>query len=93
MQFDEVKPEHFSTVSRDPFPHTQIDHALLQLAGGGQKASQFRKEVLELAGWKHHNLTPLGKYPEEASAAYNRIRTALADAKRPEQVFANLKSI
>ncbi|WP_137937217.1 hypothetical protein [Chitinivorax sp. B] len=77
MEFDEVKPEHFSTLSRNPFPHILIDRALMQIAGGGQSASEFHKKVLAAAGWKHHNLVPFGKYPKEAADVYNHIRAVL----------------
>lgn len=46
MQFDEVKPEHFSTISRDPFPHILIDRALLQISGGDARAAKFRVDAL-----------------------------------------------
>ena len=50
MQFDEVKPEHFSTISRDPFPHILIDRALLQISGGDARAAKFRVDALAAAG-------------------------------------------
>ena len=57
MQFDEVRPEHFTTLSRNPFPHILIDRALQQIAGGSADGSQFRKDVLAAAGWGHGGLT------------------------------------
>ncbi|OWY41008.1 hypothetical protein CEK28_01690 [Xenophilus sp. AP218F] len=92
MEFDEVKPEHFITLSRDPFPHILIDRALMQIAGGGPVASDFHKKALAAAGWKHHNLIPFGKHPKDAAKAYNRIREALrACRQEPEAILAALE--
>jgi len=77
MEFAEVKPEHFITLSRDPHPHILIDRYLMQLCGGGTTAPAYHKKVMAAAGWKHHSLTPFTKYPAEASVAYNRVRDAL----------------
>ncbi|BEV73459.1 MULTISPECIES: hypothetical protein [unclassified Paludibacterium] len=77
MEFNEVKPEHFSTLSRDPHPHILIDRYLMQLVGGGTAAPPFHKKIMAAAGWKHHSLTPFTKYPAEASVAYNKVREAL----------------
>ncbi|GGY17533.1 hypothetical protein [Paludibacterium paludis] len=90
MQFDEVLPQHFITLSRDPYPHILIDTALLQLAGGGAEASQFRLQVLAAAGWRHHAVTPLAKYPAEASVVYNRIRGVLAVTQDPQAILDEL---
>ncbi|XZG71591.1 hypothetical protein ACTSKR_06960 [Chitinibacteraceae bacterium HSL-7] len=90
MQFDEVLPSHFTTLSRTPFPHTEIDHVLLKLVK--ENGPAFRAKVLLAAGWKHHNLTPLGKYPADAAAAYNRIRLALADTDDPDALLAQLSA-
>ncbi len=90
MQFDEVMPQHFITLSRTPYPHILIDHALLQLAGGGSEASQFRLQVLAAAGWKHHAVTPMAKYPAEASVVYNRVRDVLALTQDPQQILEEL---
>ena len=78
MQFDEVKPEHFSTISRDPFPHILIDRALLQISGGDARAAKFRVDALAAAGWAHSGLVPFGRYPDQAAAAFNRLRVWLA---------------
>lgn len=69
MQFDEVKPEHFSTISRDPFPHILIDRALMQLGGNDSRAAKFRTEALAAAGWAHSNLVPFGRYPDQRVGA------------------------
>lgn len=91
MQFDEVLPAHFSTISRNPFPHTLIERTLLQIAEGKTDPAHFRTDVLAAAGWKHSSLVSFGKYPDEAAATFNRIRLALADSEDPHSVLAKLK--
>ncbi|WP_374355972.1 hypothetical protein [Chitinimonas sp.] len=91
MEFAEVQAQHFSTISRDPLPHTLIERALLQLSPG-EHAAQLRTEVLAAAGWKHSSLVSFGKYPEEAAKAFNRIRDALAQSDDPAVVLSKLKS-
>ena len=91
MQFDEVKPEHFSTISRDPFPHILIDRALLQISGGDARAAKFRVDALAAAGWAHSGLVPFGRYPDQAAAALNRLRTVLEITEKPAQVLAELQ--
>ncbi len=93
MQFDEVKPEHFSTISRDPFPHILIDRALMQLGGNDSRAAKFRTEALAAAGWAHSNLVPFGRYPDQAAAAFNRLRAALEITEKPAQVLAELAKL
>lgn len=92
MQFDEVKAEHFSTISRTPLPHTLIEQALNQLGGGDIDGSNFRKNVLAAAGWKHSALISFGKYPEEASSAFNRVREVLATSESPSDILAALST-
>lgn len=77
MSIEEVKPEHFTTLSRNPLPHIEINNTIMQIAGGGPAASDYHKQVLAAAGWPHHNLIPFAKHPAEASAAYNRVREVL----------------
>ena len=91
MQFDEVKPEHFSTISRDPFPHILIDRALLQISGGDARAAKVRVDALAAAGWAHSGLGPFGRYPDQAAAAFNRLRTVLEITEKPAQVLAELQ--
>ncbi|MBV1775483.1 hypothetical protein KSF73_07110 [Burkholderiaceae bacterium DAT-1] len=92
MQFDEVKPEHFSMISRDPLPHTLIDRTISQLGGSDVKGAQFRKDALAAAGWKHDGLVSFMKYPDLAASAFNKIRAALAETEDPEALLAKLKS-
>ncbi|HEY9104948.1 hypothetical protein [Chitinimonas sp.] len=89
MQFDEVQAEHFSSLSRNPFPHVLIDRALIQL--GGDHGGPYRNSVLAAAGWIHSNLTPFSKHPAEACNAFNRIRAVLAETEDPDAVLAALK--
>ncbi|MDN3579075.1 hypothetical protein QWZ03_20095 [Chitinimonas viridis] len=91
MQFDPVEAAHFSMLSRNPFPHMLIDQALLQVAGGDVQGSQFRKDALAAAGWRHSSLVPFGKYPDEAASAFNRLREALAVTEEPAAILAKLK--
>ncbi|MBE9608311.1 hypothetical protein [Chitinilyticum piscinae] len=91
MQFDEVLPQHFTTLSRTPWPHVQIDHALLQLPGESKDHNKFRTTALKAAGWQHHNLVPLGKYPDEAAAAYNRLRAALGQCHTQQELLQALQ--
>ncbi|QLI81699.1 hypothetical protein HZU75_09240 [Chitinibacter fontanus] len=90
MQFNEVLPLHFSTISRDPFPHVLIERALLQMVPGSLEGPKFRNQVLHAAGWKHSNLTSFGKYPEEAAAAFNRLREVLVANETPDGILTAL---
>ncbi|WP_373973651.1 hypothetical protein NT239_08235 [Chitinibacter sp. SCUT-21] len=90
MQFNEVLPLHFSTISRDPFPHVLIERALLQMAEGKLDGPKFRNQVMHAAGWKHSNLTSFGKYPEEAAAAFNRVREVMVANETPETILSAL---
>lgn len=91
MEFDEVKPEHFGMISRNPLPHTLIDRAISQIGGSDVHGAQFRKDALAAAGWKHDGLVSFGKYPDAAAAAFNKIRTVLAETEVPDEVLAKLK--
>lgn len=91
MQFDEVQSEHFSSLSRTPFPHVLIERALQQIAGGDANGAQFRKDVLAAAGWPHSGLVTFGKYPDQAAAALNRIRLVLQESEDPATVLAKLR--
>lgn len=92
MQFDEVQPQHFSTIARTPFPHILIERALIQLAGD-KDGAKFRNDALAAAGWFHTNLTPFGKHPELACTAFNRIREVLTTTEVPEDILEALKSL
>ncbi|WP_410499581.1 hypothetical protein [Chitinibacter sp. S2-10] len=95
MQFDEVKPEHFTTLSATPFPHVLIERALLQMVPGTNplEGPKFRNEVMQAAGWKHSNVVSFGKYPADAAAAFNRIREALEESDTPSAVLLALTRI
>jgi hypothetical protein len=90
MLFDEVQVQHFSSISRDPFPHVLIERALIQI-GGGEKGTQFKNDVLAAAGWTHSALTPFGKYPEQACMAWNRVRAVLAETEDPATILERLR--
>lgn len=90
MEFDEVKAQHFSSISRDPFPHVLIERALQQIAGGDANGAQFRKDVLAAAGWAHSGLVTFGKYPDQAAVALNKIRLVLAESEDPDTILAKL---
>lgn len=90
MQFDEVKAQHFTSLSRDPFPHVLIERALQQIASGNADGSQFRKDALAAAGWTHSALITFGKYPDQAAAALNRIRLVLQETEDPGEILAKL---
>ena len=90
MEFDEVRPEHFSSISRTPFPHVLIDRALQEIAGSNKDPALFRKEALAAAGWKYDGLTPFGKFPAEACVAFNRLREVLAHTEEADAVLAEL---
>jgi len=90
MQFDEVKAQHFTSLSRDPFPHVLIERALQQIAGEDAEGAQFRKDVMAAAGWTHSALIPFGKYPEQAAAALNRIRLVLQESEDPATILTKI---
>ena len=92
MQFDEVQAAHFGMISRDPFPHVLIERALLQMSDRAVSGAKFRSEVLAAAGWKHSSLTSFGKYPEDAAAAFNRVRTVLQQSDDPNAILGLLKT-
>ncbi|MBV8467399.1 MAG: hypothetical protein JO218_15770 [Burkholderiales bacterium] len=92
MQFDEVQAAHFGMISRDPFPHVLIERALLQMSDRAVSGAKFRSEVLAAAGWKHSSLISFGKYPEDAAAAFNRVRTVLQQSDDPNAILGLLKT-
>ncbi|ALP43556.1 hypothetical protein [Aeromonas schubertii] len=91
MTFDEVTPEHFTTFSRVPPPHLQMEQLLMQLGGGGTEGTAFKKKVLLAAGWSHTGVVSFGKYPQEACNAFNRLRLVLAETEQPEEILERLK--
>ena len=91
MQFDEVLPEHFNTLSRTPFPHVLIEQALLQMGGSGVDGSKFAKQALNAAGWKHASVVSYGKHAAEAAAAFNKIRTAFSPELTASELLERLK--
>jgi hypothetical protein len=91
MSFDEVKPEHFNTLSRTPFPHVLIEQALLQVGGGGVDGSKFAKQALTAAGWKHASVVSYGKYADEAAAAFNKIRGVFREELSAGELLEQLK--
>ncbi|EKP0307169.1 hypothetical protein JGK42_000960 [Aeromonas veronii] len=90
MHFDEVKAEDFTTFSRVPPPHLQMEQFLMQLGGGGAEGTHFKKKVMLAAGWSHTGVVSYGKYPQEASKAFNRLREVLARHGEPESILAAL---
>ena len=91
MQFNEVQAAHFGMISRDPFPHVLIERTLLQMAEKSPSGAKFRSEVLAAAGWKHSSLISFGKYPDDAAAAFNRVRAALEQSEDPGAVLKILQ--
>ncbi|MGL4251009.1 MAG: hypothetical protein ACRCR1_10370 [Aeromonas sp.] len=89
MYFDEVKPEDFTTFSRVPPPHLQMEQFLMQL-GGGTDGTSFKKKVILAAGWSHTGVVSYGKYPQEACKAFNRLREVLAQHEQPDAILAAL---
>ncbi len=92
MQFDEIQAVHFNTLSRTPFPHVLLEQALLQLGGGGVEGSKFAKQVLTAAGWRHASVVSYGKYPEEAAAAFNKVRAVLETNEDPTALITLLSA-
>ena len=90
MHFDEVKAEDFTTFSREPPPHLQMEQFLMQLGGGGTEGTHFKKKVMLAAGWSHTGVVSYGKYPQEACKAFNRLREVLAQHGEPESILAAL---
>lgn len=90
MQFDEIMPAHFNIISRTPLPHVLVEQALLQLGGGGVEGSKFAKQVLTVAGWRHASVVSYGKYPDEAAAAFNKVRAVLAVNQDPTELIERL---
>jgi hypothetical protein len=91
MQFNEVQAAHFGMISRDPFPHVLIERALLQMGEQTPNGAKFRSDVMAAAGWKHSSLTSFGKYPDDAAAAFNRVRVALEQSQEPGAVLKILQ--
>lgn len=87
MNFDEVKPEDFTTFSRVPPPHLQMEQLLMQLGGGGTEGTAFKKKVMLAAGWSHTGVVSFGKYPQEACNAFNRLRDGLAKTQDPQELL------
>lgn len=92
MQYEEVVSQHFLTLRRTPFPHVLIEQALLEMGGSGPEGMSYRKKVLAAAGWPHDGLVPFAKYPDQAAAAFNRVRLALASQPDMEGLLALLQA-
>lgn len=90
--FSEVKPEHFTTFSRDPAPHILIENELIKIGGTGTKGIEFKTQVLKQAGWKYGDLTSYGRNPELASETFNRVRQALSETDDKAQILEKVKT-
>ncbi len=62
----------------------------MQLGGGGTEGTHFKKKVLLAAGWSHTGVVSYGKYPQEASKAFNRLREVLARHQDSDTILAAL---
>ncbi|MDW5416297.1 MULTISPECIES: hypothetical protein [unclassified Iodobacter] len=91
MQFDEVIPDHFNIISRTPLPHVLIEQALMQLGGGGIEGTNFKRNALLSAGWKHASVVSYGKHPTEAASAFNVVRAVLAASQNPTEIMEKLQ--
>jgi len=90
-EFAEVQAEDFSKITIERMPHQEIEMALIAIGGGGVRGTQFKTEVVRAAGWNGERLATYAGKPEKAAAAFNKIRTVLAETDEQDQVMDKLK--
>lgn len=91
QSFTEVKPEDFMKIGGDKPPHLLIEEALISIGGRGTSGTQYKKEILKLAGWTGGSLTTYASRSDIAASAFNRVRKALENTSDPEDLKVKLQ--
>lgn len=89
-QFKEVSANDFLTFSREQPSYVLIEQSLIELGGGGNTGVEFKKSVMQAAGWKHGKLVSYGAHADKAADVFNRIRDALDGASNSDELMNNL---
>lgn len=90
-EFQMVQEGDFTTFTPGQKPvYAEIEEVLINIGGGGISGNQFKKEVLELAGWKYGKLISYGAHPDIAVLAFNRLRDVLAVCDRKKDIIQQL---
>ena len=95
IEFSRVEANGFLTFSPDPPPHVKIEAYLIDIGGGANKGINYKKKVLEKAGWKYKALTSYGAHADTATIAFNNVREVLTKTEDKEEildVLAQLKA-
>ena len=92
MQFDEVKEEDFMRIGGDKPPHLLIEAALIKIGGEGVQGTEYKKQVLKAAGWKHHELVSFTSKAKDATEVFNRVRIILQETDDKDQLLDKLQS-
>ena len=93
MEFDEVVAEDFTSFKPGVVAtHIKIEQTLSDIAGGGTKGAEFKREALKLAGWKYGPLTGYAKNPQLAAEAFNTVRELLGSTQDKDALVEQLKA-
>lgn len=90
-EFQAIQEGDFTSFTPGQKPvYAQIEELLIKIGGGGKTGNEFKKEVLELAGWKYGKLISYGAHPDTAVVAFNRLRDVLAVSDRKKDIIEKL---
>jgi hypothetical protein len=92
MQFAKIEPDDFMRFQIGVKPvYAQIEQHLIDIGGRGLAGSEYKLEVMHLAGWKYGKLVSYGAHPEIAANAFNLVRLALENTQEKTQILQQLK--
>mgnify|MGYP001311591916 CR=1 FL=1 len=91
--YAEVHPDDFIKLGGDKPPHLLIEQKLIFLGHQFGNSSEFKKEVLKIAGWTGGALTTYASRAEKAAEVFNRIRDALEGVESPDDLIKNLQTL
>jgi hypothetical protein len=90
--FDEVKEGDFMQFGK-PLSFLEIERTLQQIGGGGVHGTEYKNEVLKVAGWNGHALKSYASRPELAAKAFNRVRSVLSETDDAEKVMSRVAEL
>lgn len=88
--YPQVEPKDFMKFGGDKPSHLLIEEALIRMGGAGSAGSNFKNEILKMAGWTGGKLTTYASRADLAAKSFNRIRLALESAKTAEELKTQL---
>lgn len=90
-QHVEVQQDDFMSFGGERPSYLDIEDELMALGGHGVSGSNFKKEMLKLAGWTGGALTTYAQRPAVACSAFNKIRELLPKVSSAEELKTALK--